>query len=549
MEAEKALISSTQGRRQSRTPDLLTRLRSAGSALWSVVSPQTQLTQYGHDIRAVAGAGAGQLSSEHSEYLPGMSMEQHPDLDLAPDTPEQRRRCTIAYYNTSLVKGIVDSQVRQVIGSIQVQADTGSKILDMKIEDAWKLFLYDNNGHDQLKVMARHGFIDGGSLLNPIVNPVDDFEMQVVPYRLIGNPYDRVAQDTSMIRDGFKYDNKDRQIAYYIAEETGVFESRYRTGKYTEMPLFYHCSMPRLAGQTRGLSWYAGGISRLEMLSRWMDAMLQTAELHAYFVGLARGAGGTVKGMANTWSSDFAQGTSAEIQQSDRKLMDWARKHKFMLLPATGDVKLLQTQAPQLGDFIMWSLRFVARALGVSFERLTYDLSKTSFSSTKFGDRDDRMTVYEHQDLITRACVIINRRILFQLALQNGLITADRTQALTGIAQRVKFILPERPPIDEMKFEKANEIALRNQTTSRKQICASLGHEWSDVLLDQTEEARGLIATRRELYESFGVDKDDALKMAIEDFRGEKEPESTSQAIADENDLLQDDDQDQEGAA
>ena len=525
---------STQARQPKIPPASLgVRILRAGAALRDVFSPQAKTTRYGHEINAISGVGAGQIQSEHSEYLPGLThMEAHPDMDLAPDTPEQRRRCTLAYYNTSLVKGIVDSQVRQVISNIHVQAETGSHSLNERIEDEWKRFMYDRDGLSMLQMMMRHAFIDGGSLLNPLSNIGDPFEMQVIPYRLISNPYNKDISYGEFIRDGFRYDKKDRQQSYFVAEEKGFLEYRYRTGIWNEIPLFYHCAMPRLVGQTRGLSWYTAAIARLELLARWMDAMLQTLELHAYFVGVAKSATSGVKGITNTWSSDVASGTNSDTIQSDRKLMDWARKHKFMILPMNGDMKLLQTQAPQLGDFLVWSLRFVARALGVSFERLTYDLTKTNYSSTKFGDRDDQMTVGEHQDLALRACTLINRRILFNMALENKLVSSD-FNAVTELSDKVKFLLPERPPVDEQKFAQANKIDIENQTNSRTRICASLGVEWNHVLADINEEAKDLISTRKALYGSFGVAEDDALKMAIEDFRGDngKMSDSTDKSI------------------
>jgi len=514
-------MSSTQDRlHRVPTESLGARLLGVGRAAWNVIRPQTRLTRYGSDVQAAIGGG--KLDSEKTEYLPGMDNEQHPDMDLAPDTPEQRRRCTLAYYNVTLVKGIVESQIRQVVNTLSVQADTGSPQLDNKIDYAWKTYLFDRDGLTHLKKSLRHVLIDGGAVTNPLSNMWEPFEAQVIPYRLIQNPYDDKSRDAEFIRDGFRYDKKDRQQSFFVVEEVGIFENRMPTGRYKELPLFYHPRTACLAGQTRGLSWYAPAISRLEMLSRWMDALLQTMELHAYFVGMAKSGGQSTKALSSTLASgSTVSSASEEITQNDRKLLNWARKHRFMLFPAQGDMKLLQTQTPQLGDFIIWSLRMTARALGVSFERLTYDLSKTNYSSTKFGDRDDKITVREQQDYTLGECILTNRRILFQMALENQFATTDRLVALNELSRKVKFVFPARPPVDEEKFEKANVLSLQNKTNSRKRICSSLGLEWGEINSDLVNEMREMITTRRDLYTEFGMSEEDALKLALDDVRAQ----------------------------
>jgi capsid protein len=220
----------------------------------------------------------------------------------------------------------------------------------------------------------------------------------------------------------------------------------------------------------------------------------------------------------------------------DRKLLDWARKHRVMLMPQGASLDLIQSAPPQLGDFILWSLRFIARSLGVSFERLTYDLTKTSFSSTKFGDRDDLITVKEHQHIVVSALHAINRRILLKVALENGLLSADRPAALTQLEHAVKFMMPQRPPIDERVFEEANRQSIENLTNSRQRIAASIGAEWGHINSELGAEAKQIIETRKQVYTALGVEDEEARKMAIEDFRGEKltATDSTNQAVTEE---------------
>jgi hypothetical protein len=477
-----------------------------------------QLSRTQKGIRA-----EGKLDSEKSPNTAPMDEPAHPDTDIIPDSGKHRRRCTLAYMNNSICRGIVDSQARQVVSSVQIQADTGNQRADGLIEDEWKR-LQDGGLMEWLNTSAIHLFMDGGFVPHFLNRPSEPVEYETIPYRRIKTPYSGAASLDSTIRDGFKKDARAlRDISCYVEDEESSYDNVYINGKFTTIPVVAHPTLPRLAGQTKGLPWYSAAMTRLEMINRWMESLLGAAELHASVVALIRTAAKDARPMMNGFATTTETAPTLD-GTTTKKLQNYARAHKFLFLPDGGDYKIVQANAPQIAEFLIWNLRFVARALGVSFERLTYDLSNTSFSSTKFGDRDDLITVRYHQGVILRGLIKpIHKRLVAGLFLRPELRMPGAGLYATNPEQfeTATFSLPGRPPVDELKAEKAIEQALKNRTTSRTRISAERGADVQDLEDEQIREDKRTIEKRTKLYTDAGFEKDLARDMAVEDVRAQ----------------------------
>lgn len=473
------------------------------------------------DARGYMKAAQKALMSENSDNTSPTDTELvHPDTDLIQDSPLLRRRCTLAYYNNSLVKGIVDSETRQVIGSLSVQSHTGNKRADMLIEDEWKRRM-DDGLLETLQTSAKHMLIDGGSVLNPLTAPSEPVEAEVIPYRRIKTPFNRTD---GKVRDGFERGARGKFTKVYVMKEESFFDQVLAfNGEWLELPYFSHSALPRLAGQTKGLSWMHAAIVRLEMIDRWMESLLASAELHSKVVALIRSASKETSGMT---------GRLGSVDDTlNARVLTYARKNRFLFLPDGADYKLIQADAPVIAEFLIWSLRFVARAMGVSFERLTYDLSQTSFSSTKFGDRDDRITVMEHQGIIEHNDICsLNRRMIAGLFMRPELrmpgAAAYAADPYT-FESAVRFSMPGRPPVDEVKTETANEMALRNRTASRTRMTADRGADLEEIEDELIREDASYLKKREKMYADFGLDKKIAQDLALEDLRSAMFSKST----------------------
>lgn len=490
-------------------------------------------------------AAGGRLTSESNPNNAAMDSERHPDNDTIPDSQPQRRRCTLAYYNNAVVNGVVESQVRRIIGSLTVQAESGDTTTDTAIESEWYRRL-DAGLHEGLKLGARHLLIDGGFAPHCLGAFSDPLDFEIIPYRLIRQPTDRTPIPTaltdgpgSFVRDGFKYVNG-KQVAFFVEHELTTWNNVAKTAQFYELPMLSHPCLSRLAGQSRGLSWYSAAITRLDFINRWTLALLTSAELHAYMVALCVSPGRDAKGMATMGDTSLDSATS-------QRIMTYARQHRMLFIPNGADFKLIQANAPTVADFITTQFRIVARQLGVSYERLTYDLTHTSFSSTKFGDRDDKITTADHQDIFIRTMLIpLHKRLVAGMALRGELPNSGAYSANKEVFERVRFTLPGCPPVDEAKAETANQTALMNRTSSRTRMAANRGDDAEEIALEIVREDSHFFELRKAFWMEKGYDEDYARDMARDEIRdprqelfpkaAEPKPESSASAGQDEED-------------
>ena len=498
--------------------DLTKRVQKAYTAVRQVFFPSRPRDAY--DPNSKPKAANGGLGSEHSNYVVPSGQELPPDVDVIPDSPLQRRRCTLAYFNNTLVKGIVDSEVRQVCGSLKVQALTPSAAANSIIQDEWHRRL-EEGLHSTITMGFRHVLAEGGVLVRPLGSPVDPLDFEPIPYRRVRTPYGIVENGDfpqyDQVRDGFKRDAKGNIIGYYILEEESAYDTVYPVGRYVEEKLFAHPALTRLIGQSKGLSWYASAVSKLEMVSRWMNALLRAQEIHAYVVAVVRTPKPDARGLANVNTS---------IDPANSKAMqNFANQHRFLYFPDMADFKIMQSNAPIISDFLIWNLRMIARSMGVSYERLTYDLSNTSFSSTKFGDRDDLMNVHEHQKLLELNMLKqLHRRLVAGLYMRPDLkmpgagVFASNPDACMG----VHFQFPGRPPVDEAKAEEANKLALTNRTACRTDIAAQRGQDAKRILEKLTEEDSDFLAMRKAMWMKHGFDQQTAELRAADELFADK---------------------------
>ena len=494
--------------------DLLRKLGRSVDRLFEAVAPGAALKRRA----AREMLAAGRLESEHSNFTYPVDVENHPDNDLIPDSAKQRRRCTLSYINNALVRGIVDSEVRQVIRSFKVNASTGSDRTDQKIKDAWKALREETPIMETIKSACRHMLIDGGILPVPVSNTANanpaHLTIRLFPYRQVQSPLEN-SSTTKNIRDGFYFDTQGNPIAFYVQTEEASFESVMPTGKHRQIPLWTHLCSPRLVGQTKGLSWYSAAMTRLEMVNRWMMSLLRSAELHANVVALVNSGSSTIGGMATKLPH-----TTEMSEGFQKRVMKWADQHRILFLPQGANYQLIQAHAPQIAEFLIWNLRFIARALGVSYERLTYDLTKTSFSSTKFGDRDDVITVREHQDTLRQNLLCpINRRLIENLFLTpgNGLSSSQYLKDPDAFCRMITFTLPGRPPVDDLKAANASKTNIEQRIASRTALTADLGGEVEQVEDELVAEEKRWIQKQKEMFIALGLPEDEALRAAIGD--------------------------------
>ncbi len=212
----------------------------------------------------------------------------------------------------------------------------------------------------------------------------------------ISNPYGRA--NTDKLKYGFKLGRYGRPVSVWARER---HPSESLLSKWREIPMYtpwgrrqmLHLFEPWEDGQIRATSSLMASLRRVEMLDQFQDATLENAIVNAFFAA-------TVESEMDSEIMRQAIIGSGEDGESHDPLMNYVGKTQQYhdnadmrmggvraahLLP-NEEFKLHRANAPGgMGDFESSILRYFASELGVSYEMLSRDFSKTNYSSARAG--------------------------------------------------------------------------------------------------------------------------------------------------------------------
>jgi len=216
--------------------------------------------------------------------------------------------------------------------------------------------------------------------------------IRLIDYARISNPDGEM--NTGTLRAGVKMDKRGAAVGYHVRKQhpnNGLFEDEY-SWVYVPRELkwgrqqFIHLFEPTGEGQTRGANNFLAALSKLKMLSKFQSTTLQNAIVNAMYAAVIeseldseevfKALGGD---NASTMLNNFMNTKASWHENSNIKLDGVKLPH---LLP-NEKLSLQGVNAPNssLGEFEAGILRQISKSLGVSYEQLSGDFSKTNYSS------------------------------------------------------------------------------------------------------------------------------------------------------------------------
>ena len=221
--------------------------------------------------------------------------------------------------------------------------------------------------------------------------------IKLIDYARISNPDG--AMDTKSLRAGVKSDKRGAAVGYHVRtshpSEGGINFIDNFTWQYIPRELtwgrqqFIHIFEPEGEGQTRGGNALLTIMSKLKMLEKFQATTLQNAITNAMFAAtieseldsseVFKALGGSESG--SNMMNNFMETKAQWHETGGIKLEGAVIPH---LLP-NEKLKLQGVSAPSgsLGEFEAGILRNISAAIGVSFEQLSKDFSKTNYSSAR----------------------------------------------------------------------------------------------------------------------------------------------------------------------
>ncbi|MGV0982317.1 MAG: phage portal protein [Polynucleobacter sp.] len=321
--------------------------------------------------------------------------------------------------------------------------------------------------------------------------------------------------DGAKLRAGVELGEYGEAIAYHIrdthpadiADPTASGNAKFaRIPRYNEAGVLnvFHLFEGTTPGhQTRGVSRFAPILQKAKQLDRYEDAELEmsiAASVYGMAIESQFGPGSALEAVGGDYFDSLNRYVDAKSEFADASPIFFDGMRVPHLFP--GEKLLFQKSehpTSAFPEFEAAMLRQYGRAVGMSYEQISGDYSRTNYSSARASMAEAWSYVLgKRTTVVSRAATLMFRAWLDE-AIARGVVMlppgiTDYRAARSMLSQCL-WIGAGRPVVDESKTAAANAQRLATGETTLAAICAEQGTDWEEVLEQRAEE----IAVAREL--------------------------------------------------
>jgi lambda family phage portal protein len=330
--------------------------------------------------------------------------------------------------------------------------------------------------------------------------------LRVVDPDRVSNPDG--APNSRRLRAGIEFDGDGAPLAYHVrnAHAADWFASPHnatwtRVPRATAWgrPIFIHGFEPDRADQSRGVTLFATLMSRLRMITKHGDHELSAAAVNALFAAFIK---------SNMSIEMATQAFTPQTATFADKRVDYWTKNPPMLggvripvLPL-GDEIQINSSPRQTTAYPMFQAAFlqsIASALGISYEQLSMDWSKTNYSSARAALNE----VWRHVQSVLAAFVEqVVTPVYFAVmeeAFDKGYIRPPQGAPdfwdVPSAYLRARWIGPGRGYVDPVKEANAASTRLGALMSTLEDECAAQGVDF-EATLDQIAAEEAMLKAR-----------------------------------------------------
>jgi len=367
------------------------------------------------------------------------------------------------------------------------------------------------------EVLAVGEWVDDGRPFKTAIQMID-------PDRLSTPP---TMRDGPQMRRGVERNRRGAAEAYHIRTvHPGDFTSferftwkRIKARKRWGRQQVIHIFDQQRPDQSRGLSRMVSALKESRITKRFRDVTLQNAVANALFAATiesdmpseavyqALGGGqpdaGQVAKVISTFAGGYMSVLDAYMGEAENLKIDGVR---IPHLPPGSKLQLRPAGkgGPLGSEFETSLVRYIAAALGISYEELSKDYTKTNYSSARAAMNETYKTMQSAKRLIADRFASHIFMMWLEEAFANGEITSLSRRSPNfwdGMNReyygRADWIGASRGQIDELKETQAAVLRLKYGLSTREDELARLGKDWRRVF-EQLEREQ-TIATERGL--------------------------------------------------
>jgi lambda family phage portal protein len=438
-----------------------------------------------------------------SSWLPGGGSA---DEDIIPDLPELRERSRDLNRNDAHASGITNTMTTNVVGTgIRPQSRVDREVIGLsqskidkfqkKAETAWKLWLPFADAGNRMDFYEIQQLVDRQILENgeAIVIPVMlkdksrpySIALQVVESDRLATPPEKRGDKS--VRAGVKVGANGEPVSYFI-QKTHPGDYRFTRGvdrEFIEIPArnelgrqnVFHLFPVQRSGQTRGVPFFAPVLSYFKDLAEYAEAELVAARIAACFSLF----------VTSEASMDINTGYAKNFQG---QVLDSLEPGMIKYLLPGESISSFNPQRPTatFEPFVERMLRAISAALGLPYELVAKDFSKTNYSSARAALLEARRYFKVRQEWIARKlCQPVWEMVLEEAYLRGdlgGISFYDNKRSWTNAS----WITPGWEWVDPLKEAKAAEVGLKNGIVTHSDLFSAQGKDWEECFEQRKRE-------------------------------------------------------------
>ncbi len=473
---------------------------------------------------------------------------KHIDAEILPEKDTIDGRARDVLRNDAYVQGGSNLHKDNIVGSHYLlncrpiskvifgkQDDQWEEEFQSEVEELWDLYSdsVDNwidasrtNNFTQMVRLAVGVHFMAGEMLAAVEYIKDDgspFNTAIQFVDLDRLSTDPMYQMDANVRKGIRYNSRGAPIAYQIRKEhpadyrplltggTNLFEwnevaVRKPWGRLQVIHLFEQIR----PDQSRGITDLATSLKATKIGHTWRDLNIQhavtqamyaaaiTSELPSDQVFAALGGGQPTPDKVQEMVTNYAEGYLSSVAQyagTNRGLQIDGVKIPH-LYPGTKLDLLSPGKSGLQPEFESSLLRYIAASMGVSYEQLSRDYTKTNYSSARAAMNETWKFMQARKKLIADKFATICFRLWLEEAINSGRITTarginiydpvpgkryGRLNLTFDALSKCDWIGASRGQIDEYKETQAAVLRITNGLSTAEDELARLGKDWRKV--------------------------------------------------------------------
>ena len=457
--------------------------------LIEVISPERAMRRYMYrkGLDAARKYDAGKADRLKAGWTTGTGTAEQID---APYRDKVFHRARDLERNNDIAKSVILAFERNVVGrGFNLQARSGDDELNRLIEKKFKTWCRARNCDisgklslkEMLKLAVRRPIVDGDIFFRKVYDSAASipFKLQILEPDQLDTSV-QFGENGNRVKSGIEVDTFNKPVAYWFYKD--LPDNYYYSFESIRIPAreIIHLHTLARSTQVRGISALASSMESIRDAGEYLEAERVKARIAACFAIF-------VKHEANS-GSPYARvnGMKSENGQKIDMLEPGIVEH---LLPGQSIEVANPGNIPtNTKDFVEQNQRLVGSGQGLSYEMVSRDVSKVSYSSARQGLLEDRKTFEPIQDwLIEHFCYEVYTEWFISAVLAGELPIKNFWQKKDDYLEHV-WIPPGWTWIDPLRDVTASEKELNNNLATLEQICAEQGLDWREVVDQRARE-------------------------------------------------------------